>query len=77
MTVIFNSTDQKIHYVLICKNTDIFNRLENFLYKIYKEYKDSENNFTCNGIRINKYRTLEENNIKFSDVIILNKYEID
>ena len=77
MTVIFNSTDQKIHYALICKNTDVFNRLENSLYNIYTEYKDSENYFTCNGMRVNKYRTLEENNIKFSDVITLNKYEMD
>ena len=28
MTVIFYSTDQKIHYSLICKKTDIFSVIE-------------------------------------------------
>ena len=59
------------------QNTDDFIRLENSLYNIYKEYKDSENYFICNGIKVNKYRTLEENKIKFSDVITLNKLELD
>ena len=77
LTVIFNSADQKMHYSLICKNTDVFNRVENSLYNIYPEYKESENYFTSNGIKINKCKTLEENNIKFSDVITLYKYEIE
>ena len=77
LTVIFNSTDQKIHYSLIWKNNYVFNRLENTLYNIYPEYKETENYFTSNGIRINKCKTLEENNIKYSDVITLNKYEIE
>ena len=76
MTVIFNSKDEAIHYSLICKNTDIFNRLENSLYNVYPELTESENYFTSNGIRVNKFKILEENNIKFSDVITLNKYEI-
>ena len=56
MTVIFNSKDEEIHYSLICKNTDIFNRLENSLYNVYPELTESENYFTSNGIRVNKFK---------------------
>ena len=76
MTVIFISTDYKIHYALICKNTDKFNRIENILYDQYPEYQESENYFTVNGIKIIKSKTLEENKIKNSDIITLNKFDI-
>ena len=75
MTIIFISTDSKIHYAMICKNTDKFNKIENILYEQYPEYQESENYFTVNGIRIIKSKTLEENNIKFSDIITLNQYD--
>ena len=54
MSVIFISFDQKIHYFVICKNTDKFNRLENVLYNVeeYKEYLNSENYFLLNGNKI-------------------------
>ena len=69
MTIIFTSTDQKIHYSFICKNTDKFSRLEALLYEIYPEYKESENYFIANGIKVNRFKNLEENRIKNSDVI--------
>ena len=77
MSVIFVSDDQRIHYSIICKNTDKFNRLENILYNVdeYKSYLQSENYFLLNGKKINKYLTLEENGIKNSDIITLMKYE--
>jgi len=75
MTVIFISDAQDILYSLICKNTDKFNVIENRLYEAFPQYLESENYFIANGKKINKSKSLEENNIKFSDVIILNKYE--
>ena len=75
MTVIFMSDDQKIHYSLICKNTDRFNRIENLLYDEYPEYQESENYFTVNGNKIIKSKTMEQNNIKFSDIILLYKFD--
>jgi len=75
MTIIFTSQDQKIHYSLICKNTDKFNKVENMLYDEYPEYQESENYFTVNGNRVIKSKTIEQNNIKFSDIVILNTYE--
>ena len=76
MTVIFTTFDNKLHYAVICKNTHIFNIIENMLYKKYPEYLESDNYFTANGKKIHKYKSLEENEIKNSDIIILNKLNI-
>ena len=75
MPIIFVSGDQKIHYAFICKNTDKFNSIENLLYEVYPEYQETENYFTVNGIKIIKSKTMEQNNIKPSSIIILNSYE--
>ena len=77
MTVIFISVDQKIHYSLICKNTDDFIRLEKKLYDEYPEYKESENYFMVHGTKVNKYKNLEENKIVDNDIITLKKIEIE
>ena len=61
---------------MICKNTDLFSRLENELYKEYKSYKETENYFLVNGKRINRYNTLKQNGIKNSDIISLNIIEV-
>ena len=73
ISVIFTSDDQKIHYSVICKNTENFNRLEEKLYKDYPEYSEIECFFTANGNVISKFKSLDENNIHNSDIIILNK----
>jgi len=76
MTIIFTSADSKIHYSFICKNTDKFNKIENMLYEIYPDYEEEDNFFTVNGKRIIKSKTIEQNNINFSDVILLNPYNL-
>ena len=76
MSIIISSTDQKIqNHSIICKNTEIFNQVENRLYKCFKEYLKTENYFTLNGKKIIKNQTLEENNIKNNDIILLNTYD--
>jgi len=78
MSLIFTSADQVIHHSVICKNTEVFSNVENRLYdEGFSEYKEYENFFTFNGLKINKNKTLEENNIKNSDVIILNVIDDD
>ena len=77
MTVIFTSVDQKIHYSIICKNTDNFTVVENKLYDKYSEYRESINYFMFKGGKINKYKSLEDNNIKNSEVILLKNYDDD
>ena len=71
MSVIIISFDEKIHSSFICRNTDIFNKIENLLYERYPQYKESENYFHVKGRKINKYKTFEENEIKNDDVIFL------
>ena len=72
LSIHFKSTDQKIDLSVPCKNTDIFVRLEEKLYEEYPEYKEYNNFFTCNGLVINRWKSLEENKIKNSDKIMLN-----
>ena len=72
MTIIFQSSNEEINYAALCKNTDIFNKIETQLYECYPEYRENENFFTSNGIKINKYKNMDENNIKNNDIIIFN-----
>ena len=58
-----------INYSLPCKNTDLFVRLEEKLNKDYPKLKDQETYFLVRGNRIKRFKTLEENKIKFNDVI--------
>ena len=73
----FTSIDQKIgHYAIACKNTDIFARLEEKLYEDYPEYKDKETYFLKNGIKIKRFKSLDENNIKDNDILMLCIYDL-
>ena len=74
ISVIFISVDQKIHYSIICKNTDIFTNVENKLYDEYPEYRETENYFMVSGQKVNKYKSLKENKIVNSSIINLNQY---
>ena len=76
ISVIFTSDDQTIHFSVICKNTEKFNRLEEKLYNDYPEYSETNNYFVVNGNRIQKFKTLDENNIRNSDIIILKQINI-
>ena len=73
ISVIFVSSDKKINYSIICKNTDKFSKIENMLYDAYPELIESENNFLINGKLINKYKSLDFNNIKNNDIIMVIK----
>ena len=74
ISVIFTSGDQKIQHSIICKNTEKLSRVVEKLYNKYPEYSETEsqNYFISNGKRVNMFKSLEENNIHNSDIIILN-----
>jgi seryl-tRNA synthetase len=57
------------HYNLICKNTDLFVRLEERLYQDFPDFKNYETYFDVNTKRIKRFKTVEENNIKNNDII--------
>ena len=71
MTVIFYSTELNIHYSLICKETDIFSDIEKRLYKAYPECQDSEYFFVANEQKIKRFKSLQENRIKNSQIITI------
>ena len=77
MSIIFISSDQNLHYSIICKNTDEFYKIESQIYKKYPEYTENENFFILNGKKINRYKTLEQNGVKNNDIIILNEFVND
>ena len=71
MSIIFISSDQNIISSLICKNTDNFKFIENKFYEKYSEYKGLDNIFILNGRKIDKNKSLDENEIKNDDIIII------
>ena len=75
MTVNIICVNPNITHSIICKNTHKFIYLENILYEKYPELTESENFFMCNGAKVNKYKTLEDNKIKDNDIINLEKFD--
>jgi len=62
-------------YNLVCKNIDLFVRLEERLYEDFPQFKEYETYFEVKGKRIKRFKTLEQNNIKTNDII--NIFTID
>jgi len=75
ISLIFMSYNQEIHYSLICKDSDKFTNVENLLYDEFPKYREVENYFISEGNKINKYKTLKENNLKNGSIIML--YQMD
>ena len=73
MSIIFMSSNQEVHYSIICKDSDKFTSVENLLYDEYPRYRETENYFLYNGNKINKYKTLKENNLHNGSIVILNQ----
>ena len=61
IAITFETIDQKIKKSFPCKNTDIFVDLEKELYNEYYEFKDIETYLICNGKKVSRFKTLEEN----------------
>ena len=72
MCVIIKSSDEKeIQYPIICKDKLIFKDLENLLFDKYPKYKETENEFYVDGNKIDELKSLEDNNIKDGQMIIM------
>ena len=71
ISIIIYSEDKSIHHSIISKNTDIFNKIVNEIYKIYPEISEKNNIFTYKGKIIDKSKSIENNEIKDGDVVIL------
>ena len=77
ITIKFISTDQNINFSTVAKITDKFKKIEDIVYNKYPEYLEYENIFLVGGKKINRNKTLEENNIKDKDVLTLTKIDDD
>ena len=71
LNVNFDTTDQLIHHLISCYNTDIFSDIEDELYNIYPQLKHKDNIFLCGGNTVKRSLTLQQNKIKDGDHIII------
>ena len=71
LSIIFTSSDRRILYSIICKNTDNFIKIEDELYEQFPEYKKYDIYFLHNGRKVNRFKTLESNRIYNNDIICL------
>ena len=76
ITIFVTSMDQTIiNHPLKCKNSDLFFHIEEKLYDVYPIMKDKTTYFMLKGNIIQRFKTIEENNIKNNDLLILNEYQ--
>ena len=71
MSVIFTTIDQKFFYSIVCKNTDIFANLVMQLFNEYPYSKDKSVYFISKVAIIKEQKTLKENQIYNSDIILM------
>ena len=69
MVVTFISQDLSMNEGIKCLSTDTFAEVEEKLYKIYDNLRDTNNMFTANGKCVLRFRKLCENGIKDGDKI--------
>ena len=68
----FTSCDQKINnFILPCKDSELFVKIEEKLYNEYSEYKEKETYFMVNGNKIKRFKSLKENKINSGNIIML------
>ena len=67
----FISTNSFIYCEIKCSPNDIFAEVEEKFYKIYSNYRSTNNMFKNNSKTILRFKTLSENNIKNGDIVQL------
>ena len=75
MVINFVSLDSTVHYGIKCVSTDVFAEVEEKLYKIYDDLRNTNNMFTANAKPVLRFKKICENNIKDGDVVQLFKLE--
>ena len=71
MSVHFISGDGRINQGIHCLKTDTFAEVEEKLYQIYDEFRETNNIFLANGNIVKRFKKMSENNIKNGDKIQL------
>ena len=67
----FMSTDQAINTGIACTADDTFAEVEEKLYQMYDEYRNTNNILLHKGNMILRFKKIKENNIKNGDKIIV------
>ena len=73
ISIIIISNEEDINYPIICKNTEKFYKIETDFYDAYSEYYETENIFSVKGKKINKSKSLQENNILNHEIITISR----
>lgn len=74
----FITGDQSINRGIKCLPTDTFVSVEEKLYQIFPEFRQTNNDFISNGKLILKFKTVEENQIKDGHFVqLIQKDEYD
>ena len=71
MFVNFISGDGRINHGIKCLATDTFAEVEEKLYQIYDEFRETNNIFLAKGNIVKRFKKMSENNIKNGDKIQL------
>ena len=71
IVVHFISGDGRINYGIKCLKTDTFAEVEEKLYQVYDEFRETNNIFLANGNIVKRFKKMSENNIKNGDKIQL------
>ena len=71
IAVIFTSTDWKINFAILCKESDNFSIIETKLLNQFPELKSKNIVYIANGSVVDKNLTLKENKIKNSTNIVI------
>ena len=75
MVVHFISGDGRINQGIKCLKTDTFAEVEEKLYQIYDEFRETNNIFLAKGNIVKRFKKMSENNIKNGDKIQLQNSE--
>ena len=71
----FQASDGSVNYGIKCLKTEIFAEVEEKLYKIFNNLRNTNNMFTYNAKPVLRFKTIDENNIKDGCIIQLIKLE--
>jgi len=75
LVIYFRPLDYSFHKGIKCLPSDTFAEVEEKLYKIFDDLRDTNNMFTFNAKTILRFKTINENGIKDGDEIQLFKIE--
>lgn len=77
MVVNFVSMDQSIRTGIPCLAEETFAEVEEKLYQIYEEYRNTNNILLFKGNTILRFKKITENEIKNGDIVIIKLFKIE